>query len=187
MTSYDELGCGLADLLPGPWFGHSILVQRPSKLCLDKRQLADIELSLALFEFTRRTGLTTVNLLVKYAETSSPRDAIFAISSAVGLVLGIFGIALLFLLGRFPGRNQVVVFALGVAPDLKDHRTDATTAPPDCTKLFWSITPLVDDVHLIEYLLRLFRADAMLSPVERRMTGGLATRSTELLSIVYLN
>jgi hypothetical protein len=43
--------------------------------------------------FTRRTGRTTVNLLVKQAETSSPRDAIAAISSAVGALLDVFGIA----------------------------------------------------------------------------------------------
>ena len=33
--------------------------------------------------FTLRTGLTTVNLFVKYEETSSPREAFSAISSAV--------------------------------------------------------------------------------------------------------
>src|ERR1035441_8148412 len=57
---------------------------------------------------TRWSGLTTVNLLVKYAETSSPRDAISAISSAVGTMLDVFGIALLFLLSRVPGRDQMV-------------------------------------------------------------------------------
>ena len=53
---------------------------------------------------TRRTGLTTVNLFVKYAETSSPREAISAISSAVGTVLDALGTAWLFLTGRFPSR-----------------------------------------------------------------------------------
>ena len=39
--------------------------------------------------FTRRIGLTTVNFPVKYGETSSPREALSAISSApiFGLVL----------------------------------------------------------------------------------------------------
>jgi hypothetical protein len=45
--------------------------------------------------FTRRSGLTAMNLLVKCVETSSPLDAISAISSAVGFVLGIFDLALL--------------------------------------------------------------------------------------------
>jgi len=45
--------------------------------------------------FTRRSGFTTVNLLVKCVETSSPLDAISAISSAVSFVLGVFDLALL--------------------------------------------------------------------------------------------
>src|ERR1039458_229078 len=81
--------------------------------------------------FTRRTGLTTVNLLLKWAEISSPRDAISAISSAVRVFLDVFSIALLFLFGRFPGGNEVVVFALGVMLDLEDDRTEATSAPTD--------------------------------------------------------
>ena len=56
----------------------------------------------------------------------------------------------------------------------------ATTAPPDWTGLFWGITPLVDYVYLIVYLLRLFQADPVFSPVEGRMTGGRAARSIEV-------
>src|ERR1035438_4901970 len=48
---------------------------------------------------------------------SSPRDAISAISSAVGVFLDILGIALFFLAGRIPGRDEVVVFTLPVLPD----------------------------------------------------------------------
>src|ERR1022692_3598141 len=59
-----------------------------------------------------------------------------AISSAVHLFLGIFGIALLFLFSRFPGGNQVVVFALGIVPDFEDHGTQPATAPSDGTELF---------------------------------------------------
>src|SRR5579864_6219687 len=78
--------------------------------------------------FTRRTGLTTVNLLVKKADTSSPREAISAIWSAVRCVLDIFGIALFFFLCRFPGSDQVVVLALGVVSDLEDHRAQLAMA-----------------------------------------------------------
>src|ERR1035441_1566403 len=113
--------------------------------------------------FTRRTGLTTVNLLVKYREMSSPRDAISAISSAVHVPLDVFGIALFFLAGRFPGRHKVVKLAPGVMPDLEDHGTEAAAAPTYCTKLFRVIALLVDEIHLIKYVLRLFQADPVLS------------------------
>src|ERR1019366_2162479 len=39
---------------------------------------------------------------------SSPRDALSAISSAVGGFLSVFGIAFLFLFGRLPGRDYVI-------------------------------------------------------------------------------
>src|ERR1035437_5138103 len=84
-----------------------------------------------------------------------------AISSAVHLFLGIFGIALLFLFSRFPGGNQVVVFALGIVPDFEDHGTQPATAPSDGTELFRIVALLVHNVHLVEYFLRLFQADAM--------------------------
>jgi hypothetical protein len=99
--------------------------------------------------------------LVKYAETSSPRDAISAISSAVGIVLDVFGTALLFLRSRLPGRDQMVVFAFGVMPDLKDDGTEAAAAPSDCTKLFRIAALLVNHVHLVEDLPRVSEAYAM--------------------------
>jgi hypothetical protein len=95
---------GLAGLLLWPRFGSPLFGQGAPKQCLDDSLPADIEpagssssrsMPCVRSTFTRRTGLTTVNLLVKYAETSSPRDAISAISSAVRFVLDIFGIALL--------------------------------------------------------------------------------------------
>src|ERR1017187_4016994 len=76
--------------------------------------------------------MTTVNLLVKYREMSSPRDAISAISSAVHVPLDVFGIALFFLAGRFPGRDKAVKLAAGVMPDLEDHGTEAAAAPTYC-------------------------------------------------------
>jgi hypothetical protein len=96
---------------------------------------------------TRLTGRTTVNLLVKYAEISSPRDAMSAISSAVGapgLALDVLGINLFFLLGRLPRCDQVIVLALGIVPDFEDNGTQQTAAPTDCTKLFRIIVLLVD-------------------------------------------
>jgi hypothetical protein len=104
-----------------------------------------------------------VNLLVKCADTSSPREAIPASSSAVGVLLDVFGIAMLFLTGGFPGRHQMVVFPLGVTPDLEDDRAKVAATPPDCTKLFRIVIPLVNQVNLVEDLLRLFQADAMFS------------------------
>src|ERR1017187_548142 len=95
-----------------------------------------------------------------------------AISSAVHLFLGIFGIALLFLFSRFPGGNQVVVFALGIVPDFEDHGTQPATAPSDGTELFRIVALLVHNVHLVEYFLRLFQADAMF-----RLTSRLFWRS----------
>jgi hypothetical protein len=91
---------------------------------------------------------------VKYAETSSPRDAISAISSAVGVFLDVFGITLLFLFGRDPGGNQVIVFTIGIMPDLEDHGTEPPPTPTDRPKLFRIVILLVDDVDLVEYLPR---------------------------------
>jgi len=104
-----------------------------------------------------------VNLLVKWAETSSPLDAIPAISSAVGVLLDVFGIVLLFLFGCFPSGDQVVVLALAVIPDLEDNGTEAASTPSNCTKLFRMVAPLVDQIRLVEYLLRFFEADTVFS------------------------
>src|ERR1700739_2643002 len=111
--------------------------------------------------FTRRTGRTTVNLLLKYLEISSPRDAISAISSALGIFLYVFGIALLFLLGGLPRGNGVMDLPLRVVPDFEDHRAKVTAAPSDCAKLFRIIVLLVDEVGLIENLLRFLETDAV--------------------------
>src|SRR5262245_8929452 len=71
--------------------------------------------------FTRWMGLTTVNLLVKNDEMSSPRDAISAISSALGDFLDVFGIALLLLFRCCPGGDEVVVFAFGIVSDFENY------------------------------------------------------------------
>src|SRR5579863_8411747 len=113
--------------------------------------------------FTRRTGRTTVNLLLKYLEISSPRDAISAISSALGIFLDVFGIALFFLLRGLPRGNEVIVFPLRVVPDFEDHRAKAAATPSDCTKLFRIVILLVHDVGLIEDLPRFLQADAVFS------------------------
>jgi len=118
---------------------------------------------------TRRTGLTTVNLFVKCADISSPLEAISAISSAVGVLLDVFGIVLIFLFGCFPSSDQVVVLSLAVIPGLENHGTEAVSAPSNGTKLFRIVTPLVDQVRLVEYLLRFFQADTVFSPDSRTL------------------
>lgn len=130
--------------------------------------------------FTRRTGLTTVNLLVKYAETSSPRDAFSAISSADREPLNVFGIILLFLFGGFPGGDEVVVLSFRVMPDLKDHGTEAPAAPPGCTELFRIVLLLVNQVRLVKNLPRLLQADPML------FLNGIALRLIELEAHIYI-
>jgi hypothetical protein len=72
--------------------------------------------------FTRRIGLTAVNLLVKCAEISSPHDAFSAIESAANLVLDVLGIASLYLFSGLPGGDQMIRFASDVLPDLEKHR-----------------------------------------------------------------
>ena len=100
---------------------------------------------------------------------SSPREANSAISSAVGVFavvgffLDVFGIALLFFLRCLPSRDEVIVFAPGIVPNLENDGTAPTTGPTDGAKLFRIVILLVDDVRLIEYILRLFQADAMFS------------------------
>jgi hypothetical protein len=110
-----------------------------------------------------------VNLPVKYEEMSSPREAIAAISSAVGVFafvgffLDVFDIALLFLVRRLPTRDEAIVFAPGIVPNLENDGTEPAAGPTDGAKLLRLIVLLVDDVRLIEYVLRLFQADAMFS------------------------
>lgn len=48
-------------------------------------------------------------------------------------------------------------------PDLENHGTEASKTPSDCTKLFRIVALLVDEVHLIENVLRILQADAVLS------------------------
>jgi len=48
-------------------------------------------------------------------------------------------------------------------PDLEDHRTKAPATPTDGTELFRIVVPLVDQVRLVEDLLRLLQADAVLT------------------------
>src|ERR1035441_165579 len=93
---------------------------------------------------------------------SSPRDAISAISSAVAVLLDVLDIALCLLFRRFPSRDQVVQLPRGVIPDFKDDGTQEAAAPTDGTKLRRIVTLLVDQVRLIEYLLRLLQADPVL-------------------------
>src|SRR5215469_16715486 len=92
--------------------------------------------------FTRRTGLTTVNLPVKYAEISSPRDAFPAISSADKRVLDVLRIALFFLFGRLPGSDQMIILAIGVVPDLENHGAESPTTTCNSAELLWIVVLL---------------------------------------------
>ncbi len=57
----------------------------------------------------------------------------------------------------------MVVLALFVKPDLKDHRTESPITPADRAELFRVIISLVNQIGLIEDLLCRFQADTMLS------------------------
>jgi hypothetical protein len=103
-----------------------------------------------------------VNLFVKNDETSSPREAISAISSAVFTGLDVLGIDLLLLLGRLPGGNQMVVLSFSIAPYLENHRAETVNTPSDGTKLFWIVTLPVHHVYLVKNLLHIFKTDAVL-------------------------
>jgi hypothetical protein len=63
----------------------------------------------------------------------------------------------------FPGCNKVVIFTLGVVPDLEHHGAKAAAAPTESAKLFRIVTLLVNEVHLIEYILRFHQADTVFS------------------------
>lgn len=68
----------------------------------------------------------------------------------------------------------MVVLALFVKPDLKDHRTESSITPANRAELFRLITSLVDQIDLIEDLLCRFQADTVLS------LDGAALRSIKL-------
>jgi hypothetical protein len=57
----------------------------------------------------------------------------------------------------------MVVFALGVIPDLEYGRTQDAAAPTNCTKLFRVVVLFVYQISLIKDLLRLFEANAVSS------------------------
>ena len=57
----------------------------------------------------------------------------------------------------------MVVFASGVIPDFEDDRTQAASAPPDRAILLRIVILLINQVRLVKDLLRLFKADTVLS------------------------
>ena len=56
----------------------------------------------------------------------------------------------------------MIILALLVTSDLKNHGTQTIATPPDCTELLGIVTFLVNQVNLIENLPRLVQADAVL-------------------------
>ena len=56
----------------------------------------------------------------------------------------------------------MIILALLVTSDFKNHGTQTITAPPDCTELLGIVTSLVNQVNLIENLLRFVQADTVL-------------------------
>ncbi len=53
----------------------------------------------------------------------------------------------------------MVIFSVGIVPDLEDDGVQRAAAPSNCTILFRVFPLLIDNVQLIEYLLRIFQAD----------------------------
>src|SRR5277367_4184354 len=92
---------------------------------------------------------------------SSPREALSAMSSALGLVL-VVGIILLLFTGGLPCSHQMVVFAVRIVTDLKDDRAQPPTAEADRAELLRIVAPPVNQICLVEDLLRVFKADAVL-------------------------
>jgi len=84
--------------------------------------------------------------------------------SALGVFLDVFGTALLFLLGGFPGGDEVIVLAPGAVSDFEDHRAEATARPSDCAELLRIAVLLVDNISLIEDLLRFLQANPVFLP-----------------------
>jgi hypothetical protein len=58
----------------------------------------------------------------------------------------------------------MVEITLRILPDLEDYRTEAPATPANRTELFRIVVLLVDQVCLIEYLLRLLQANTVFSP-----------------------
>jgi hypothetical protein len=55
----------------------------------------------------------------------------------------------------------MVIFAIGVMPDLENHGTEAPAAPANCAELLRIVFLPVDQVGLAKNLLRLLPADAV--------------------------
>ena len=53
----------------------------------------------------------------------------------------------------------MVVVALGILSDLKDHRAESAPAPADCAKLFRVVVLLIDEIGPIKYFLCFLQAD----------------------------
>jgi hypothetical protein len=104
-----------------------------------------------------------VNWFVKCAETSSPREAFSAISSALGARLDIFGIAPFLFLGCLPGGYQMVIFALDLMSYLKNCGAENAFAPTNGTTLLRVVASLINQVDLVENFLRLVETYAMFS------------------------
>ena len=57
----------------------------------------------------------------------------------------------------------MVVFTIGVIPDLEYDRIQVATAPTYCAELLRIIAPMVHQVSLVKDLLRLFEVNAVSS------------------------
>lgn len=55
----------------------------------------------------------------------------------------------------------MVILALRLVPDLKNHGTKPATAPSDGAKLLRVLIPLINQIRLIENLLRFLQADTV--------------------------
>jgi hypothetical protein len=61
----------------------------------------------------------------------------------------------------------MVIFAAGIMPDFENDRPEPAPGPSDCAELLRIIVPPVNQVCLIEDLLRLLQADSCFSLTTR--------------------
>ena len=129
---------------------------------------------------TRWTGSIIRPALVKNREMSFPRSAKRAMASAetgFGFLRLLF-IEFPFFIGRLPERNQVVVFALGIVPDLENQGVKSAAYPADRAVLLRKIGALIEVIGMREDFLRVFESDATLRVCPKPLT--LSLRQTEI-------
>ena len=75
-----------------------------------------------------------------------------------------------FFIGGLPERNQVVVFALGIVPDLENQGVKSAAYPADRAVLLREIGALIEVIGMREDFLRVFESDATLRVCPKPLT-----------------